>query len=364
MKSKKEKIDSIRGIFKYVLLVLIIVIILLSISLKFLIPCDLTNKGFYVTINGEVTTTESNINHYPKYVYAYYSYHNLNNFAGQGDSAGIGDIIWSGNKGHYSMTFWLPIEMNLIMTADATGCFHERIYVSPDDNIKEINLQYSSERCFEEFKIPEPLEALLKQSRDSLDRLFTASADDIFSINETQSIKDDVKLGSKEIEEMNDESDENKSMIHAYNSYWIVWRAYYKMDIFKLGKCVEKALPLIENSSCVVLPFEAKMKILDSNRSYEYFKNIWIMDENVDEIKSVEEAKGNIQRIYNERHRVNDFLRECEGSLEIIENSYNNQKTKCDLRNQTILLLKWSEALALVCFGFVIFYSIRRWIEK
>ena len=364
MKTKKKKIDSIRGIFKYVLLALIIVIILLLISLKLLIPDDPTNKGFYVTINGEITTTESNINHYPKYVYAYYPYYNIDNFAGQGDSVDLGEIIWSGNKGQYSMTFWLPIEMNLILTADATGCFYERIYVSPNDNIKEINLQYSSERCFEEFKVPEPLETLLERSRDSLDRIFTESTNDIFSINETQSIKDDVKLGSKEIEEMNYESDENKSMIHAYNSYWIVWRAYYKMGVFKLGNCVEKALPLIENSSCMVLPFEAKMKVLDSNRSYESFKKSWIMDEEVHEIKSVEEAKRNIQRIYNERNRVNDILRECEQSSEIIENSHNNQKTKCDLRNQTPLLLKWSEALALVCLGFIIFYPIRRWIEK
>lgn len=95
---------------------------------------------------------------------------------------------------------------------------------------------------------------------------------------------------------------------------------------------------------------EAKKKVEEErmNAEIEYAMNEY------------REIVNNIDRI----NRVNDLLRECEESEEVLMKSYNNQKTKCNIREQTIVLLKWSEALALICLGFVIFYPVRRWIER
>ncbi len=360
-----KRIHKLRGIVGYILLFLIVIIIISFVLLKLVFPYDSVKDGFLVTINGEVNAKINNTNHYPTYVYAYYPYHNLKQLAREGKTVSLANIEWQNNKGYYSMTFWLPIEMNLILTADATGCNNNSVYVSPKGNIKQVNLIFDGKKCNEEFNIPQTEEEVIERARENLDRIFTESTNPVFKPNETQSIKEDVKLGSKEIEEVNSENDENKSLTHAYNSYWLVWRAYYKMDLYKLGVCVEKALPYLNtNESCIVLPYEAKIDLLDANRSYESFKSSWILKKRAEDINSVDKAKNTILLIKNEQSRVNSIWRDCDTSLEIVEKSYKNQESTCNLRNQTLLVLKWSEALALICVGFIIFYPIRRWIIK
>jgi hypothetical protein len=365
MKSKEEKINTLRGIFKYVLIGLVILIILFTISLKFLIPSDSTKDGFYVTLNGIVKDTSLNSSHLPDYVRVYYPFYFMKNVGEQGKQMDISLIKWTDKGGKFSMSFWVPIPMEVIVTADPEGCNNQLVYVSPIDNVKDIELNFDGSNCKEDYELPETQEELVKKAKEGFDRLFTESANEILSKNETKSIIEDRQKGGEEIEETHNELNENNSLLHAYNAYWILLRGYYKTDLAELRNCVEQALPYItQNQSCVILPHSEKIDILDANLTYYSGLNSWILRERPEEIESIEEAKQTYYNIKTERSRIRAAYYDCISALPVIKESFSEQNPVCEMRKYNLVFIKWSEALALVCLGFVIFYPIRRWIER
>ena len=122
-------IQSLRKFALYVVILLLVVAVALFFLLKFLVPHDPVKEGFMVTINGKVNTNLSDVVEYQNYVYVYYPYYNIEQLA-RGEKITLASIDWNNIIGEYSATFWLPIEMKVIVTADATGCNHETIYVS------------------------------------------------------------------------------------------------------------------------------------------------------------------------------------------------------------------------------------------
>lgn len=365
MKSKEEKINSIRKIFKYILMVLVIAIILLVISLKFLVPNDSTKEGFYVTINGVVKASNPSTISLPDYVRVYYPFYYMRNLGEQGKQIDIASIDWTGNQGEFTLSFWIPIQMEVIVTADPEGCNHLPIEISAEDNIKNVELKFDGSNCKENYTLPNTQEELVKKAKEGFDRLFTESSSEFLSKDETKSMNEDRKKGGEEIEEIHSETTDNASLLHAYNAYWLLWRGYYKSDLAELRDCVEEAIPyIIPNQTCIILPYLEKQEILDSNRTYASGNTSWILRERPEEIKSIEEAKQTYYSIRNERSRIRAAFNDCRSALPVIKKSFSEQESICKIRETSVKWLKWFEALAFVCLGFIIFYPLRRWIEK
>ena len=360
---KTSKINSVRRSLFYFLLALLVVSVISFLFLKVVQPKDTTNDGFFVTLHGAVDAELDNSDHYPNYVYVYYPYYNIQQLT-RGKTIMLSFIEWEENRGSYSATFWVPIEMEVIVTADSTGCNHNKTYISKEDHIKEVNLLVDESKCYEELNIPNTKDEVTKKARGLLDRMFLNMAKADIDESQRETIRNDLELGWEEINEVDYESDENKSLLHAYNAYWLGFRADYRLQLSELKECIENALPLIHNNSCVAIPYTTKTEIIDANRTYISYNQSWILRENVHNVNTIEASKSNIQTIYNERIRLGMKVGECKNALEITKKSYNNQENICELRKIAFTTLRWSQALALIAFGFIVYYPIRKWIEK
>lgn len=365
MESILKSVYRIRKPIFGIFIILVLASIIFIILLNFLIPSDSTKTGFWVTISGEVKTELDESSHYPDYVWAYYPYHNLRQLAKQGKTIDLANILWEDNKGTFSMTFWLPIEMNITLTPDATGCNHTYLHVSPIDNIKHVDLIFDNEKCYDEISIPGEKDEILEKAKGILGNAFRDSMSSNFSSDEIELINEDVNLGSAERSESNYENGYNESFIHAYNAYWLGYRAYYRIELFKLKKCLGKSLPLLEKKgSCIVFPNQEEIDLLDANNSYKGFENSWVLEEEIHDIDSIDEAKRNIISINEDRSRIDIKTRDCELAFKVIEKSYDNQRAICKIRNIAFILLKWTEALALICIGILIAHPFEKWLKK
>ena len=177
-------------------------------------------------------------------------------------------------------------------------------------------------------------------------------------------IKNDLTFGEGEIIDFNYESNESKAILHAYNAYWLGWRADYLLQLSELQNCVKEALPLIQDDGCIIIPYNIKTKIIDANNTYNSFNNSWILREKVYEIETIDESKNNIQSIYNEKNKLKRGAGECKNYLDIVKESYKNQENTCEMRKTVFTILTLSQILALIALGLIIYLPIRKWIEK
>ncbi|MBI2102777.1 hypothetical protein HYT55_02980 [Candidatus Woesearchaeota archaeon] len=360
MKNKRP----VKKIITYSLIIFLVIIILLFILLNFFIPNDSVKEGFWFTVNGKITTDVNDSSNYPEYVSAYYPYYNLRQLS-RANTIELAKIDWENNIGSYSLTAWIPIEMNIILTVKSDGCNHETIYISKDDNLRDINLLYDEKLCHDTLNIPEKREELIDKARGLLDRTFTEISELQIPKTEAEKIRADNNRGREELEESGNVKEINQSLIHAYNAFWLGWRVDYELEIWKLQQCVEESSKLLVNNElCIILPYEAKIDLLDSARVYNGTENSWILREEVHDVNTIEEAKNNVQSIYQERSKIREEVQECNNALDIARKSSENQYGICKTRDSISSLLKWAEALALICLGILISYPIREWIEK
>lgn len=349
----------------HILIICVIIGTASYVLLQFLAPYDPVKDGFLVTINGQVNAKTNDTKSYPTYVTAYYPFGNLDHLASSGNSIDLANINWDGNIGNFSMTFWLPIEMNLVLTAASTGCNHERVYVSKKENVKQVELAFDERTCYKSVELANTEEQLVDVSESLLVEIFNEYKKPIYTPDESDSMREDEEQGGKQLEQRTRENDGNKSLMYAYNAYWLAWRGHYKMYLFKLGKCVDKSMPfLTENESCINIPYESKKELLDANHSYGSLSNSWVLSEDVTRIKTVQEASTNAKIIFDQYRAVEDLWENCENSFKIINESYNNQKPVCDARKNAIRLFGWAETLALICLGFLVSYPIKKWLYE
>ncbi len=366
MKSKKKHENSTKKFISWLLIFSIVIFVVSSISLKFLIPADDTKIGFQVTIKGTVTT-EVDEDSLPQYVWAYKDYTYFDRLYKEGKVIKLTNIQWDLKKGTYSITFWLPIEQRVIITTYPQGCNHQFIDVSPNSNVHTIDLTHDQNRCSSvPVNIPNSITELEKRVKDGLKGDFSKSTDSSFTSNQTKKIQDDIDLAEEELEEYDYLDQSNSSLIHLYRAFWLDWRASYRLAIYETESCMENLLSIFDgNETCEVYPFETIEGIGSINKSLEiYGESGWIFGDNAYRNDNIEQIKFGIYSISQNRNTMREALRDCEEYTGIILKSQKNQEPICNMRKNSLIVINWAQALAFICLGFLIYSSIRRWIEK
>lgn len=370
MKSIKRELDKggIKEIRKNVfigLLILIGISLIFFIFLRLFMPCDCVKEGFPVTITGVVKTNLEDTSSYSNHVYAYFPYPNLRQLT-KAETIEYTEINWGGKEGKFSITFRLPIEMDVILTAKATGCNHTILHVSPEQNIQQVTLHLEEGECYDRLNLPDTKDKVKDVAIRILDTADEQHSDSSFDKTEISLIKEDIDEGRRMVTRVNDEPSENESLLTAYVAYWLGWRAHYKIKLYTLKNCVDESLSFTsKNDSCVILPYQQKIILMDANRLYKDFSRSGVLsDKMIYNAESLEDAKTYVQNIHGRLNHLSDVVEDCENALEVIKNSYENQKDICDLRKVSLFIFKFTEALTLVCIGFLLAFIVRAWYEK
>lgn len=88
------------------------------------------------------------------------------------------------------------------------------------------------------------------------------------------------------------------------------------------------------------------------------------MKENVEYVREKEDALDNVYRMSEASRRLYRDYSECQWDIEKFKQSYDSQVGVCELRNTALFTLKWSEVLALIAIGLIIYPILRKSLEK
>lgn len=356
--------SGVIAIFAFVFISLFLVY-----SLQIGKPDHQLTDGFDVTIKGEVVVYDDDFDKTtkPSYVTVYRSYYNLEELC-TADEIKISKITWNdmGDKGEYIITFRLPVEQEIIITSNCNGCLHERVYVSKSDNIKEINLNWSTAICRREIFVFEDSKLASKEAVQRLNDIDSKLSRWSFNESIKDSIKNDIHNGRDEIAAMDYSLDENESLYHATKAILFSQKAYYKLDVYDLGNCLENIEKAIEthDADCYILPYAGFVGYKSSNSSFFSFLNgLDYLDKMIAEPLDLKQVNDYINGIHNNLDHTENANRKCKNSLKLISASLEYQEVYCKRMQFTLDVINcFAMAVALVI-GIMIGKIGRRWDE-
>lgn len=353
-----------------ILIILIVIIATLYLSLNFRLPDHQLSKGYWVTIQGKILPSEKiketdiGIEKY-QYVRAYYPYY-FKKYLCRGNQIELSKINWETNKtGNYRVSFWLPIEMDIFLTVDCAGCNHQKIHVSPKENVKEVSLLWDNENCLvEEDYSGKDTKTVLERARSLLDYLNGELNNRELNKSRIKEIKQDIDRSWDEVREAESYKEVNKSLLHSYYTHWYAKRADYKLTLFDAEKCIEDTKEVIERKkdSCYVLPFLAYREYQEQNRSiYGELESNRLRYWYPYEYEESEKMREEIMNVYNAEERVGLWLRDCEEAFYSINESLEFQEPYCIRRKISLISINISWLLVVLGIGILVG---QRWKQK
>jgi len=135
--------------------------------------------------------------------------------------------------------------------------------------------------------------------------------------------------------------------------------------MYKVETCLAEIIEYSQKDSCYIYPYEVVEGIRSLKHSVSiYNESHWTFKREAYRNNDIENLKNEIYTIKGLRDDAMKDLSLCEDYKEIINKSRENQELACVGRSYSSTLITWSFALALICFGFIIYALLRRWIEK
>lgn len=352
---------------------IIIILLFIFASLKYSLQLGKPNpqltEGFYVTIKGEIITSDDDFDMVtrPNYVVVYHSYSNLDQLC-LADSIELAKITWNNesDKGEYTITFWLPIEQEIVITPNCNGCLHERVYVSKNDNIKNINLKWDTSVCRKDVDVFDNADSAYERAIQLLNDVDSELSRRNFNESVKENIKYDIQRGRDEIREMSYSPDENESLNHASLGILFAQNAFYKINTYDLGNCLKDIEKVIEShkDTCYSLPYDGAIDYDTSNSSYfSHLDSLNYLDGITSRHLELKETQSYIGGIYNNRHHLNSAAWKCTDSLKLISSSLEYQESYCKRKIITLDILNGiAIAIALIT-GIIIGKMGTRWDE-
>jgi len=321
------------------------VLIISSFLLILLQPKTSVEQGFWTTISGSVSHKDSEFT--TKYVYVYQDHiiydentripHNAKMI----DATNIEDDLT------YSITFWLPVNSQVMITPDDTGCLHKIIQISKENNSLNLDLETSSNRCYDPFTLSQDLNNRYKNIQARVNSLSKTRLDPVD--NFTEFIKEDLDKVFSELSEysyQDNKGEQNETLLRAL---FYLERADAYSKLAKVKLCSQEGIIYLQNDSCTLYPYIEKNDLILINNS------IIITKSNL-ENKKLHYGDSNtiledVEYINNERKHIEDKVGICDNSLNIIKKSKEDQKQTCNYRNNIFQFFNLSKIAFFVIIG-------------
>lgn len=344
---------------------LIILVIILFFSLKVSEP-EFSDKGFHFTINGKVILKENFLNNItkPNIVRIFPSIYSFNNLCTHTEISNPAKIKWDGNIGNYSLSGWLPIEQEVIITPNCNSCNPKRIYISPEDNLQEINLDWDMNSCIkniEDFNTPEEV---LDWGVSMLDRVSEDLDKKEFNISIKNNIRETITEGRNNVIDSRKANDLNESLKRAFSVVLFGWSASNKLNLAELGECIIKIGNLMNNhkDECYMPSYEGYELYKNANLTYHEDYNILSIVNRDYRERSLDQLKNKIKATYDiEGKNIQKAENHCSNALKLINNSFTYQKLYCIRQNITFNIINYTFIIISLLIGVYLGKMGRRW---
>ncbi len=350
-----------------IIIPIFIAIILFSLFLlKLNKPNHQLTDGFYVTIKGEVTTSDTKFDKTskPNIVQVYHSYFSTQ-WLCRTQSMQIANISWDEKKntGTYIATFWLPVDEEVIVTPNCYGCLNERVYLSKEQNSKEVNLKWDSNICSERQKTYDNSEQALDRAIELLDGADTVLSEKEFNDSSKKAIKQYITAGRELVRGGRQTQNENESLFHGYYATLNALKAFHKIQVIELELCVKQAEKVLNNHTddCYIPPYESYESYRAANSSTESNIFNYLDNYRYDKYEDIQDVRQDIDRVQENEERVSQVKYECERALRTIAESFEHQEPYCKRRKLTINFVNFSLVSLFLAVGFAIGKYAERW---
>lgn len=331
--------------------------LIISSSLLIFLPSNEgATEGFWVTISGNVYANTSEKDDQVYFIYPDYVYDNMARIHQGADYIETAQITWDGSVGKYSASFRLPIAMNLIVTPNFEGCAHQRIWISPEKPAFNLDLNYTSEVCYNEQPLPADVVSIIDRTRTQLDGLDqTKDRMDASSVLKAN-LKKHVEESRQYIQEYTEAAkgqDTTAAERAALLAWWHKENSYYDIGLYDTEQCLIDVQPaIIANDSCMIIPLQSKQDVQDANRTFTY--RYAQREERLPTDWNTTEIRQDIARVNVNQNEIRDRYQECERAKLVIKASIDDQETQCSIRQTYLAINRWSERLLWLFIGLII----------
>lgn len=338
---------------------LILLITVFAISYNSLnVQCPLVNKYYYITLKGKVyPSTNFSSSNKPAVVRVYYPPVNSNSLC-TGDEIKETFIEWiNDTKGAYSITFGIPVEMDVYLTTDfCTG--YEKTTILKSDTIKNVDVMYSYPKVDDDVHLSDNSEEIVNGNRRELSEIETGLSDRYYAnSSKKDEIREDIRQARDKISELNDvKNDANESLVTAYLSEWYTIRATNRIQLLDLEQCIEEQTNLLKKFTpqCYEPDPNSYIDFQSANNSYishsvdDSFKKYNY------EVRDIKDLRRDILSLYDLKGRIADGRRKCQNSIEINNKTFEFQRDYCEGREFSLIALKTSGYALAVIIGIII----------
>lgn len=325
-------------------------------------PVPLSPEGYWVTIHGRVLppsdgTLDDTLNK-PDYLYVYYPYYNPR-YVCRSNVIQLANITWfNETEGTYSVTFRLPVDMDVILTTDCTACNPKNVSITKENNNLGVDVLWGTEKCYETEGISTDPNFLISQNRERANNIEKELTNKKFNDSEKESIRSDIEEARDQIGESEPKikTDINGSIMHALYSEFFIWKALYKKELFDLKYCIYEVHSLLEQNAeeAYYLDYFSILDYNDSKRIYFSSSNSNVLRRDSRESEEIEEIKLDILWVKSNQNWLIDVNRKCKESSYKLKKTLEYQKPYIEYRKNMCNLVNWVIIIFILFLGILI----------
>ena len=342
----------------FFLALIVIAAIVLFVAYVFSpLPDHQLSKENFVKISGKVEFSSIGpLATQPQTVTIYSPYSNPN-WVCRGDALGAVKINWlNETEGTYELPVRLPIDMDIIVTTNCSGCQHAYEYVTLNEKEKVVDLEWDGQQCQANIKVPENMTTLLDRARNYKLMTDELRYDSTLTKEQSTELSDLLNTSARFIAD----AEREDSLSAAYGALGYSFYAWRNLHFFDLNNCVKEIESLIEdhNTSCYQLPYNGYKKFQDVKNRYEdlagqYFnKGLFYEDD-------LNKTKPYVVWLANNLEYTLDAERSCDEPLNLIRESIELQEPYCENREN----INYGIYFTLLVLGVTIGASFFRWLR-
>lgn len=315
-----------------------------------------TNQYKSYVISGKVLPSEKIAGDQPSYVYAYYPYYNSNYLCRSSErEIKLSEIKWIDNTtGNFEIYFSIPLGLNeVILTNNCASCEHTTIDLT---NIPSaINLKWGGEKCEEKFEVSN--QNLLPSARNILSGVSSGLENNRFNASEKQDIQEYIKTGWEMIAQSDPKVESNESILYAHYSEWFALAAKGKLKLLNLKYCLQEQNALMEryaDDPCYVPDHSTYEYYNEANSTYASMRTYTFRERDPFDTRDIDIMKRELTYLDGLNTRLSELNGKCEGSLRVINETFELQKPYCEARGIIFKATYVIWAIVLVYIGILI----------
>ncbi|MFH0876591.1 MAG: hypothetical protein V1859_11755 [archaeon] len=336
----------------------IIVLVLLLITLFYPYNQSEKDTSFWIKISGNISSQyDKSLSARPSYVRIYYFPNNLNNLCSAKSAIDHPAYISWNNKtgvGEYTISFKVPIDMQVTITTDCNSCNHNLIELNSENREYHVDLEYGDLDCADDIEDYVNASKAFNRAITLLSHLNQEILrQKVTNTSEILQASDDLSEGFENVEDLGYSTNETEILRKSYLAIYFGWRAAFLLDKHELKMCVDDFHAFQEKTSyCYDTPIERLKVVHDVNNTYSTYpitNNHHIYEDNIEKIKNL------IIRERNNRDAQRDAYWDCARALSDSEQEFGLIKSKCEVKETKNNFTNILTSILIVLSGIIVY---------